>query len=344
MNLVDGRFLWLINFTIVGTCYIEEGNYDEAIKYCSIPFNEVKNATTTTLDSICLEYSAVNIAYAKILFNQLDSVGYYLDHASAALVGDQYDHVAFFLQLRAFYEIKRGNLDSAEMLLQQCKELVYEKHLFAFNSAGTVSPDYYLALIRIQQKKYVDAVELLKKDTAWVRSQRLVVLRDQTLLASVYEMMGNNEKAKETYKAFISLHDSVLADQNKYRTASFEVEQQMNADEISINKLQSDNKIFFLARNFTIGIALLLLLLAAVIYYRFKSKQKANKLLEKTLSDLRSAQAQLIQSEKMASLGELTAGIAHEIQNPLNFVNNFSEVNKELVDELKAELTIGNTQ
>ena len=59
--------------------------------------------------------------------------------------------------------------------------------------------------------------------------------------------------------------------------------------------------------------------------------------LQKTLVNLESTQAQLIQSEKMASLGELTAGIAHEIQNPLNFINNFSEVNKELVDELKAE-------
>ena len=59
--------------------------------------------------------------------------------------------------------------------------------------------------------------------------------------------------------------------------------------------------------------------------------------LEHTLKELRSAQAQLVQSEKMASLGELTAGIAHEIQNPLNFVNNFSEVNKELIEEVKSE-------
>jgi signal transduction histidine kinase len=72
------------------------------------------------------------------------------------------------------------------------------------------------------------------------------------------------------------------------------------------------------------------------------NKQKVNNILEKTLTDLRSTQSQLVQSEKMASLGELTAGIAHEIQNPLNFVNNFSEVNDELLKELNAEAEKGN--
>jgi signal transduction histidine kinase len=64
--------------------------------------------------------------------------------------------------------------------------------------------------------------------------------------------------------------------------------------------------------------------------------------LKKSFEELRSTQAQLIQAEKMASLGELTAGIAHEIQNPLNFVNNFSEVNKELIAEMREEIDKGN--
>lgn len=100
---------------------------------------------------------------------------------------------------------------------------------------------------------------------------------------------------------------------------------------------------------YTIYLLLGIGLLRLYVVYRSRQLKKENRILEekvahrtsqlkKSLEDLKATQSQLIQSEKMASLGELTAGIAHEIQNPLNFVNNFSEVNIELTDELKEEL------
>ncbi len=104
----------------------------------------------------------------------------------------------------------------------------------------------------------------------------------------------------------------------------------------------------------------------AIVYYRSRSLLRAKHLLEQkvqlrtkevleqkeeietqrdnlahTLGELQTTQSQLVQREKMASLGELTAGIAHEIQNPLNFVNNFSEINTELIDELQEEIDKG---
>jgi len=116
--------------------------------------------------------------------------------------------------------------------------------------------------------------------------------------------------------------------------------EQLRLQNLEKEKVVYQNKVrsyFLLA-----GIGILLLL--SIIFYRNnRQKHKATLIIEQAYDNLKATQQQLIQSEKMASLGELTAGIAHEIQNPLNFVNNFSEINAELIDEMQSELKEGKT-
>ena len=130
---------------------------------------------------------------------------------------------------------------------------------------------------------------------------------------------------------------------SKEEIASMEMQKQIELQRAAFDDEQSkialkNNLRFY---GLIAGIAILLLL-AGILWKNNRRKQKDKLKIEKAYKDLQLTQQQLIQSEKMASLGELTAGIAHEIQNPLNFVNNFSDVNTELVDEAKLEMDKGN--
>ena len=132
------------------------------------------------------------------------------------------------------------------------------------------------------------------------------------------------------------LNQTRIKNLSEFQNLSFN--DRLRLESLEKEKVINENK----TRVIGLGIGLLaVLIIAFILYQNNRQKHKTNAVLSSTLHNLKATQTQLIQSEKMASLGELTAGIAHEIQNPLNFVNNFSEVSVELLAEMDEELDKG---
>jgi signal transduction histidine kinase len=185
---------------------------------------------------------------------------------------------------------------------------------------------------------------------SWGENSNTYVAEISPLLAELYKDNNQMDSAYKYLQLSVTLKDSLYNTDRvrQFQTLGFnEANRRQQLEQQSREaKQQYETKIKLYG---LLSIITGFVVLAFILYRNNRQKQKANTLLqsqkqeiESTLGELKNTQKQLVQSEKMASLGELTAGIAHEIQNPLNFVNNFSEVNKELIDELEQEIDKGN--
>ena len=174
-------------------------------------------------------------------------------------------------------------------------------------------------------------------------------LRDKSqALSTAFAKEGDYAKAYQYFLQYTAYKDSLTAEATTRRLAALEYRQNLLKKEAQIQGLTKERRLRAQAarrqQQFVLGLGACVALLALfsfILSRNNRAKRLANiqlseqkNALQEALAELKTAQNQLIQAEKMASLGELTAGIAHEIQNPLNFVNNFSEVSTELLDEL----------
>ncbi|MBS1908607.1 MAG: tetratricopeptide repeat protein [Bacteroidetes bacterium] len=167
------------------------------------------------------------------------------------------------------------------------------------------------------------------------------IINPAQLLSDVYERKSNYERAFYFKKLLTIARDSLYNNEgSRQLSAMVNNDRQHEQDMIEARK-EFRNRIVLVS---SICIIVIIMIIAFLLYRNYRQQKIANKKISIAYQVLKSTQAQLIQSEKMASLGQLTAGIAHEIQNPLNFVNNFSEVNGELIDELVDEVNKGNKE
>jgi len=367
--------------SFMGYALLRQGNLPKALELSLEAFKLGKNLPVRIAGGIGPVYSVLGELYLEI--GDYDKARQYFQKMTAMGEGDIVGVAYGQYYLAMIYE-KLNQLDSAEFHLNQSYETFGTLNYSYYPEVYNVYPPWYnlRAKIYLKQNKpnlaindlYTSLQMTLGNGDIFHVSNTCIDISNyfesfnQTDSAMYYAEMGNREANKINYTQGIlkateilarlnetrnptkALHYFKLAQETRnklYGAGNIQILRDMIAQEekrqaeIEATKVAYQNR---LRMNAFLGITFTLSVIAVFLFIIIRRKQKAKQKIERTLHLLKNTQSQLIHAEKMASLGELTAGIAHEIQNPLNFVNNFSEVSVDLIDELNEEIEGGNTE
>ncbi|MGB6037043.1 MAG: tetratricopeptide repeat protein, partial [Cryomorphaceae bacterium] len=325
-----------ITLNRIGNTYMELGDYPKAIEYYRL------SKKYFVLLGSAVEYNELsNIGNVYDLMGVADSAMYYQQIALDFVNSDEFIRDGYVTVPEVMFRMGNAfklNGDSVQALGFYQKgigEAYYDNDLRNLTMNNLLLAELYRDLgQRDSSLKYSRAAIEAGKASSF----RKGVYESALLLSELYRD-GSKYDSAFTYLSIANTQKDSLVGMGRFlELQRIVLEEQEKQKAIEALAIQEKNEFRQLALLGGLGI---FLVIAFILFYNNRQKQKSNAVLKETLSTLKSTQAQLVQSEKMASLGELTAGIAHEIQNPLNFLNNFSEVSSELLIELKEELGKG---
>ena len=326
--------------SVIGNAYEKWDNREKAFQYL-----------TTALPLHKSNGDSANVAFCSGSLIRLSmkqkKYGQALKYADESIVftDKNADDPSFAILLiyKADAYMATGEPARAYPFLTEAKALVDRFNFQLSGNDGDLEIDfgYYKYYLLLTDTRTAAVYLQAAYNKAVAENANILRLKYMKELASFYEMLQPALSMQYINKYF-ALKDTIELGNQKFKVAQYETEQKELEQTQNIAVLKQERAVqeaAIVQRNKILWISLSALLLIAVFMIFLYRQFHFNK---KTLLSLRKTQRQLIMSEKMASLGELTAGIAHEIQNPLNFVNNFSEVSNELIDEMKEELSKGN--